>query len=383
MISKWSFPTTIFSGAGAAEKIGEEAERLGGKAALIVSDPSVRRAGLLEKLVRSLEKSGVGATVYDASSVHPLETEVFEALDEYQGSGSDVLIGIGGGGPVDAAKIVRLLAVHAPPLARYEASSEGETGIQGQLPPMIAIPTTAGAASAVSIGASVTLEAENRRAKFSARPLLPDVVLLDPELTRHQPPRQTALEGVGSLARSIEAYCALGNHPMAEAIALQAIELILRNLEEAAQDSENLEAREKLLEAAMMSGVASEKGLGATASLARAVSARFEVDSGLVSAICLPAVIDFNRMVVPAKLARIAKILGVNAHDEEALAFEAPGAIRGLLKRIGLEETLRDLSVPEGELPALAALAIEDEAHSNSPRPATEKDLLFLYRSVF
>src|SRR5690606_30046088 len=298
MISKWSFPTTIFSGAGAAEKIGEEAERLGGKAALIVSDPSVRRAGFLEKLVRSLEKSGVGATVYDASSVHPLETEVFEALDEYQGSGSDVLIGIGGGGPVDAAKIVRLLAVHAPPLARYEASSEGETGIQGQLPPMIAIPTTAGAASAVSIGTSVTLEAENRRAKFSARPLLPDVVLLDPELTRHQPPRQTALEGVGSLARSIEAYCALGNHPMAEAIALQAIELILRNLEEAAQDSESLEARERLLEAAMMSGVALEKGLGVTASLARAVSARFKVDSGLVSAICLPAVIDFNRMVV-------------------------------------------------------------------------------------
>lgn len=383
MISKWSFPTTIFSGAGAAQQVGEEAARLGGKAALIVTDKGVHRAGLLEPIVDSLKAAGLVATVVDGISPNPLEAEALEAVSVYQESGADLIIGVGGGSPIDAAKIVRLLAAHPPPLSQYEALLGGDALIHSPLPPMIAIPTTAGSGSEVSAKATLTLQAGNRKASFSSWRLLPDVALLDPELSRDLSPRLTAITGMDALTRSIEAYCALGNHPMAEAIALRAIELTQRYLEEAVQDGQSLEAREKLLEAAMMSGVASRKGLGAATSLARPLNARFGLQYGLASAICLPPVIEFNRMVAPEKLARIAKTLGVRSDEQDTLAFEASGALRKLRKRIGLEEALSDLSIPEEELPELASLAAQDEAHQANPRPASEEDLLSLYRSAF
>jgi len=379
----WSFPTRVIVGTGAAAQCGNEARQLGATRVLLVSDRGVEKAGLLGSIRSSLDTAGLAhESALDISS-NPLESEVLGAARAYESFGADLVLGVGGGSVLDVAKLIRLAVTHPPPLSQYDDAIDGSAKIKGPLPPMIAIPTTAGTGSEVGRSGVVTIQATNRKTVIFSQLLLPDVAILDPEMTRTMPPSMTAATGMDALTHCIEAYVSIGDHPMADAIALGGVRLCHRSLKVATDDGNDLKAREDMLKAAMMGAVAFQKGLGACHSLAHPLSAELGMHHGLANSICLPAVLDFNRVAVPERIADIARQLGVRATDEGTLSFECAGAVRALRKSLGLPSDLRSQGVQESDLPHLAALAFADSCHQSNPRRCTQDDLLALYKASF
>jgi len=381
MTSIWSFPTRVIFGQGAAQELGSEAKRLGAKHALLVSDPGVAGAGILDGISESLQAAGLGVTRYTDVSGNPLEAEVLGATDAYRDSGADLIVGVGGGSALDVAKLVRVLATHPPPLAQYDDAKGGDALITEDVPPMIALPTTAGTGSEVGRSGVVTIEATNKKTVIFAPKLMPNVAILDPMLTVSLPPRATAATGFDALTHCIEAYCAKGHHPMADAIALEGVRLVVAHLETAVHDGKDLKARGAMLEAAMMGATAFQKGLGACHSLAHPLSAETGMHHGLANALCLPAVLDFNRQAVPERIAAIARILGARGDDVETLAFECSGAVKALRRKLGLPDGLAAEGISEDDLPRLAELAILDACHAMNPRECVAEDMLALFRA--
>lgn len=380
-LSLWSFPTRVVSGEGASTYTAREALQLGAKRVLIVSDRGIDAAGLLDPIRETLELNQLAHTSTLDISSNPLEAEVLGAAKAFTDFGADLVLGVGGGSVLDVAKLVRLAATHPPPLAQYDDALGGSAKIVEPMPPMIAIPTTAGTGSEVGRSGVVTIEATNTKTVIFAPALLPDVAILDPVITKTMPPFMTAATGMDALAHCIEAYSALGDHPMADAIALGGVRLCRTALQSATEHPDDLDARSDMLKAAMMGAVAFQKGLGACHSLAHPLSTEFGLHHGLANAICLPAVLDYNRTVIPNRIAEIARQLGVKDSDENTLSFECAGAVRALRKSIGLPGDLRSQGIEEAELPKLAALAYKDVCHQLNPRPCTEEDLLALYKA--
>jgi len=377
----WSFPTRIVAGDGAAAQCAQEALQLGATRVLLVADRGIEGAGLLDRIREALDSAGLPhASALDISS-NPLEAEVLGAASMFVDFGADLVLGVGGGSVLDVAKLVRLAATHPEPLAQYDDAVRGGTKIVEPLPPMIAIPTTAGTGSEVGRSGVVTIEATNTKTVIFSPSLLPNVAILDPAMTKTMPPFVTAATGMDALAHCVEAYSALGDHPMADAIALGGIRLCHRSLATATSEPNDLRARADMLNAAMMGAVAFQKGLGACHSLAHPLSTEFGLHHGLANAICLPAVLDYNRVVIPERIAEIARQLGVRGTDDNTLSFECAGAVRALRKEIGLPGDLGSQGITEDDLPKLASLAYKDVCHQLNPRPCTEEDLLTLYKA--
>jgi alcohol dehydrogenase class IV len=227
------------------------------------------------------------------------------------------------------------------------------------------------------------MRSTSKKTIFFAPALIPNVAILDPHLTLTMPPHVTAATGFDALTHCVEAFCTAMDHPMADAIAAEGIRLIAAHLVHATAQGQDVAARAGMLKAATFGAVAFQKGLGACHSLAHPLSAEFDTHHGLANALCLPAVLDFNRAAIPNKLARVARLLGVRGDDEETLAFECAGAVRALRQKLGLPESLREANIPESALPKLADLAFEDVCHLENPRPCTRDDLHKLYVASF
>jgi 4-hydroxybutyrate dehydrogenase len=218
----------------------------------------------------------------------------------------------------------------------------------------------------------VTLAATGRKTVIFSPHLLAKVALLDPELTLSMPARVTAATGFDALTHCLEAFCSLGDHPMADAIALGGLELCAANLARAVERGEDLAARGGMMKAAMMGAVAFQKGLGACHSLAHPLSSEKGMHHGLANALCLPAVIDFNETGAHARLDRVRAIL-------DPAAKTCGEAVRALRKRVGLPGGLRAEGVVEADVPKLADKAVEDACHRSNPTPVTRDDLAGLY----
>jgi len=379
----WNYPTRIVFGEKAMVQTADELKRLGGSRPLIATDPGIAAAGLSEQLRVQLEQDGVEAVVFDGIASNPTDEHALAATAAYKAARADSVIAIGGGSALDIGKLIRLLATHEGPLERYDDAKGGSMRIKGPLPPMIALPTTAGTGSEVGRSAVATMRETGRKTVFFSPLLLPNVAILDPLLTVSMPPHVTAATGFDALTHCIEAYCSPFDHPMADVIALEGVRLCTAHLLTAVRDGKNLEARGGMLKAAAFGATAFQKGLGACHSLAHPLSAEFGTHHGLANALCLPAVLDFNRSVVEDRLATIARKLGVRAEDDESLAFECSGAIRALRHKLELPEGLGVAGIPESALSKLADLSFEDPCHHENPRECSRDDLLKLYQASF
>lgn len=377
----WNFPTRIVFGPGALAQLADEARHLGARRALIVGDPGVVRAGLVERATEALATGLISAEVFDGVGTNPTGAEALAATEAYRAAGANLVVALGGGAAIDVAKLVRICATHAPPLARYDAEAGGSAHLVEPFPPLIAIPTTAGTGSEVGRSAVATLAETGRKTIFFSPRLIPSVALLDPELTLSLPALQTAATGFDALTHNIEALCTPMDHPMAEAIARMGIRLVAAHLERAVQESGNLGARAGMQKAALCGGVAFQRGLGACHSLAHPLSTEFGLHHGLANALCLPAIADFNRHVVQRELAFVAEAFGARAGDEKSMAFECGGALRALRRKVGLPDGMTAAGVTEDRLERLADLAYADPCHHENPRACTREDLLALYRA--
>ncbi|HVY47675.1 MAG TPA: iron-containing alcohol dehydrogenase, partial [Minicystis sp.] len=209
-LSVWSFPTRILFGVGAVGEVGGEARRLGGTRALVVTDEGVVRAGLTAPVERSLRAAGVDVHVFDKVLGNPIEKNVHDGVAAFRASGADLVVAIGGGSPLDVGKLVRLGIKHTRPLVDYDDATGGDKFITSDVPPMIALPTTAGTGSEVGRSGVVTLDANKRKTVIFSPHLMANVAVLDPELTRALPAFLTAATGFDALTHCLEAYVSKG-----------------------------------------------------------------------------------------------------------------------------------------------------------------------------
>jgi alcohol dehydrogenase class IV len=370
----WSFPTTIVFGSGAVASAPDHVKRLGAKRALVVCDAGVAKVGIADRVKKLLEDGGVPTAIFDKVDPNPVEKNVFDGVAAFDAHGADIIVSVGGGSPLDAGKLIALKTTHERPLVDYDDATGGDRFITSNVPPIITVPTTAGTGSEVGRSGVVTLEANHRKTVIFSPHLLAKVALLDPELTRSMPPRITAATGFDALTHCLEAYCSIGDHPMADAIALGGLELCAKFLARAVEKGDDMEARGAMMKAAMMGAVAFQKGLGACHSLAHPLSSEKGMHHGLANALCLPAVVEYNQAVIADRLERCRVIL-------DSSQKTCADAVRSLRKRVGLPGGLGAEGVTKADVPKLADKAIEDACHRCNPKPTTRDDLARLYEA--
>ncbi|MDP9150555.1 MAG: iron-containing alcohol dehydrogenase [Myxococcota bacterium] len=367
----WAFPTNVVFGAGALQTVASHVARIGARRALIVCDAELSRIGIASRVRDLLQEGGIPAAVFDRVNPNPVEKNILDGVAAYRAHDAACVIAVGGGSPLDAGKLIALKVTHERPLADFDDAADGGQLIGPNVPPIVTIPTTAGTGSEVGRSGVVTL---SRKTVIFSPHLLARVALLDPELTRSMPPRITAATGFDALTHCLEAFCSLGDHPMADAIALGGLELCAQHLVRAVQHGDDLAARGAMMKAAMMGAVAFQKGLGACHSLAHPLSSEKGLHHGLANAICLPAVVTFNEPVAKARLERIRAILDPRAQT-------CADAVRALRARVGLPSSLRAEGVTEADVPTLVEKAMEDGCHRGNPRPVGRQDMRALYEA--
>jgi alcohol dehydrogenase class IV len=383
-VTELSWPTRVVLGPGALARLPAHLERLGVRRPLVVTDAGVVKAGLAARLHAVLEQAGLPFARFEEVQPNPTDRDAERGLEAYRAGGCDGLVAIGGGSSLDAAKLVQLLTTHPPPLSRYDDAQGGDRHVRDDLPPLVAIPTTAGTGSEVGRAGVATLPDTGRKTVIFSPYLMPRVAICDPELTVGLPPSLTAWTGLDALTHGIEAYVAEGFHPLADAVALDCVRRVARALPVAVRDGRDLAARTDMMVAAMEGAMAFQKGLGASHALAHALGPISRVHHGLANAVVLPAVMEWNRPAAEARFARIAVALGEPpGAPDAALADRAAARVRALAAGLGVPARLRDVEVREEDLPRIAAKAFEDASHQTNPRPCTERDLLALARAAY
>jgi alcohol dehydrogenase class IV len=312
--------------------------------------------------------------VFSSVDPNPTEQNVLDGLEQYRSERCDSVVGVGGGSPIDAAKAIRFAVTHELPLEQYDDTIDGGNRIVNEIPPFIAIPTTAGTGSEVGRSTVITIARTNRKTVIFAPKLIPSLALDDPELTLDMPPHVTAGTGMDAFTHNVEAYLAKGYHPICDSIALGGAKLASENLPRVIGNPRDIEARGSMMMASMMGAIAFQKGLGATHSLAHPLSSECGMHHGTTNAVLLPVVLEFNRDAVPGRMADLARLFGCEDVVEH---------VRGLNRSIGIAPRLRDHGIREEILPKLADKAIEDGCHLLNPRPCSRDDLLELYRRAW
>ncbi|PTL78383.1 iron-containing alcohol dehydrogenase [Vitiosangium sp. GDMCC 1.1324] len=383
-ITEMSWPTKIVLGAGALNRLPAQVARLNMKRPLVVTDAGVVKAGLAQRLYVVLKAAGVSFATFEEVKPDPTERDAFAGLAAYRTNKCDGIIALGGGSPLDAAKLVQVLTTHEPPLSRYDDATGGDQYVRDNMPPLIAIPTTAGTGSEVSRSGVATLSDTGRKTVIFSPFLMPRAAICDPELTLGLPPGPTAATGMDAFTHCLEAYVSNGFHPLSDAVAIDGIARVARSLPTAVQDGSNLVARTDMMVAAMEGAMAFQKGLGACHALAHALTPISGVHHGLANAIVLPVVMEFNRPVSTARLARVAAAMGDTSNArEDVLAGNAVERVRKLNAAIGIPSRLRDAGVQEKDLARISEKAFQDASHRGNPRPCTQEDLLALLREAF
>jgi 4-hydroxybutyrate dehydrogenase len=383
-IAVLSWPTRIVVGAGSLKRLPDEVRRLGLQRPLLVTDAGVVKAGLVDRVLAVLGEAGIVHVLFDRVKPDPTEPDVFAGLEAYRTGGCDGIVALGGGSPLDAAKLVQLLTSHAPPLSRYDDATGGDRFVTHPLPPLVAIPTTAGTGSEVSRSGVAFLEDTGRKTVIFAPALLPRAAIVDPELTYGLPARATAATGLDAFTHCLEAYLSNGFHPLADAVAIDGIRRVSRSLPVVLQEPRHTPARLDMMIAAMEGAMAFQKGLGNAHALAHALTPVAGLHHGLANAVVLPSVMAFNRGVSHSRLARVAIAMGEpSGAVEDVLAGLAIDRVRRLVADAGLPTRLSQAGVKEPDLPRIAELAFRDASHQGNPRPTTEADLLGIARAAY
>ncbi len=363
----FSFPTPTLFGAGAREELPARLAGLGVARALVVTDAGLPRTTAFALLESAL--AGVEKTVCADVRPNPGEADVENAFRAYREAGCDGIVAFGGGSALDVGKAARLR------VKRPETTLAGfEPGLDWNgLPPLVAIPTTAGTGSEAGRSAVIILGGRKRVLFHPA--LLANLVILDPEFTRGLPGKLTAATGADALTHCIESFTSPVFHPLCDAVALEGAHLIAGALPRVVANGGDMEARGLMQVAALMGGIAFQKDLGAAHSLAHPLSSLCGLHHGLANALCLPFVMDFNAARKPGVYRRPGIAMGLtNPSDAETIS-----AVRALFQEIGLPPGLRAHGVDESMLDALADQAFADERHATNPVPVTRDDLRSLY----
>lgn len=359
---------------GAVALLPQECERVGMRRPLVVTDPGVRAAGVLDRALAAL--GALPHAVFDQTPSNPTEAAVRAATALYEQERCDGLIAVGGGSSIDLAKGVAIAATHDGPLKTYATIEGGSPKITERVAPLLAVPTTAGTGSEVARGAIVIVE-DGRKLGFHSWHLVPKTAILDPELTLGLPPLLTAATGMDAIAHCMETFMAPAINPPADGIALDGLERGWAHIEAATRDGADRRARWHMMSASMQGAMAFQKGLGCVHSLSHSLGGvNPKLHHGTLNAMFLPAVVRFNAsaasIVEERRLARMAHAMGLGACD--SAGTEIAEAIRAMNARLGLASGLRALGVTPDLFERVIDGAMADHCHKTNPRIATRDD---------
>ncbi|MGE6744057.1 iron-containing alcohol dehydrogenase [Allorhizobium sp. NPDC080224] len=376
----YHIPTQIEFGNGAIARLPEFVKALGGSRVLVVGDPGVQRAGLIDRVQAILTGASIFNAVFADVESDPATRSVDEGTVHGKANGCDLVVGIGGGSALDTAKAIGLMLGNDGNIKDY-------VGI-GKVPragtPVIAVPTTAGTGSELTIWS--VLSDKVAKAKISVGSVLncPAIALLDPELTLSLPPQITAATGMDALTHALESYVNTATQPISEAMSDQAMTLIARSLRKAVADGSDVEARGDMLLASTIAAMAfNSTRLGLVHAFAMPLGAKFGIPHGLVNAIMLPEVMRFNHLANPRKFARIAEIFGEKTAGlsvEEAAALSV-SAIEKLKLDVGITAKLSNFGVTEGRFDEIVDEAMLSGNVPVNPRQPTKDDMKALLRA--
>ena len=359
---------------GAVRCLPAECARIRMHKPLVVSDPGVRAAGVLDQALAAL--AGLPHAVFDQTPSNPTEAGVRAALAVYQSQGCDGLIAVGGGSSIDLAKGLAILAAHPGALKTYATIEGGSDKISAAVPPLIAVPTTAGTGSEVARGAIVIVD-DGRKLGFHSWHLMPKAAILDPTLTLGLPAGLTAATGMDAIAHCLETFMAPAINPPADGIALDGLARGWAHIERATADGADRDARWAMMSASMQGAMAFQKGLGCVHSLSHSLGGvNPRLHHGTLNAMFLPAVVLFNApaasIQTEQRLQRMAHAIGIGRCDRKGT--ELAEAIRALNARLGLPSGLRAMGVTEDQFERVIDGAMADHCHKTNPRLATRDD---------
>lgn len=389
-IVTYNFPTRIRFGAGARHELGATLEALGAERPVFVTDRGVAGLDWFGALVESLASSHRTAVFSDIWG-NPVGSQVMAGAEVTREHAADVIIAVGGGAAVDVAKAIAVMHRHPGTIMDYAWGPDMARIDVGKLPPIVAIPSTAGTGSEVGRSAVVSDDATHAKKIIFDPGLLPKVVLADPEVTLGLPAHLTAATGFDALTHLVEAFLTDEHHPMCDGIALEGIRLVARSLVTAYECARALAAGEKvdavvhlrarcdMLDASMMGATAFQKELGVTHSCAHALSTVADTHHGLANAVMLPFALRFNLPAVPDKFVRLARIIDPKADDGQAFI----DWIIELRRTLGIPAGLTGLGVGKDALDALIPVAVADGCHQYNPRPVTPDDFRAIYTEAF
>ena len=383
-------PPRIEFGDGAIQDLGEHVKALDGKKPLVVSDTGVINASILTKAIDALDAAGLTYTTYSDIEPNPTDLSITDGVEVYKAEACDVVIAVGGGSVMDAAKAIRLLTTHEPPLEPYYSDVGGIDRIRGDMPPLICVPTTAGTGSEVSQGSIITDTSLNTTNRWRKRAIvtpfnMANIALLDPGMTLGMPPALTAATGMDAITHGIEAYVATKYHPIAEGVALQALKMLSANIQQVYHKGEDVTARGEMLFGSCMAAFSFQKGLGAVHSLAHQLSTDAPIPHGVANAILLPPVMEFNFSHAAEKYAEIARALGINTGgmDISEAGRAAIDKIKAFNVELNMPAGLGAAGLDREKIPKLAADAMLDHCHKFNPRKCTEGDMVALFEASF
>ena len=373
----------IVSGAGSSLELAQQCLMLGVTRPLLVTDPGLVAIGLVEPVISALASAGMPPVLFDQVKEDPPEAVVLAAAELGVGEGIDGVIALGGGSSMDVAKVVAVLVGGGQTLPELY----GVDQVSGSRLPLILVPTTAGTGSEVTPVAVITT-GETTKAGVSSAVLLPDVAVLDADLTLGLPPAVTAMTGVDAMVHAIEAYTSKHKkNPLSDNLARQALSLLSRNIRTAVLEGGNREARANMLLGAMLAGQAfANAPVAAVHALAYPLGGHYHIPHGLSNSLVLPSVLEFNAPEAGHLYSELAEIVIGEpvAGDEQARTSALIDALRSLISDVSLPATLQDAGVKEEDLEMLSKDAmLQQRLLINNPRDIAYDDALMIYRAAY
>lgn len=374
---KFVVPEFIF-GAGARHRVGDYARHFSARRVLIVSDPGVIAAGWLKEVQDDLEKVGIPWVVFQALTPNPKDHEVMAGALLYAREHCDVIVAVGGGSVVDCAKGIGIVHSNRCDITAFEGVDR--VNIPG--PPLICIPTTAGAAADVSQFCIICNTPGRYKMAIISKSMVPDVSLVDPETTLTMNPYLTACTGLDALTHAIEAYVSTASSPIVDLHALAAIKLLWHNIETAVSQPTLMPARENMVLGSLQAGIAfSNASLGAVHALAHPLGGYLDLPHGECNALLLEHVIRFNAATAPERYQQIAEAMGIDPRglSPREMVGRITDAILARRTRLGVLGSLETRGVRAADIPELASHAVRDACLVTNPRRATVNDIKVIY----
>jgi alcohol dehydrogenase class IV len=375
----YELPTRIEFGVGISELVPERVEECGGARTLLVADPGVLDAGVVDKVTDALENASMPYVLFSDIEPEPEARSIVDGVELARSEGCDAVVGVGGGSALDSAKAIAVMLENEGHIRDYA----GQNLVPNPGVPMIALPTTAGTGSEVTIWSVISEKEEKVKYGVGSPYMTATIAMCDPELTLTLPPHITASTGIDALAHALESYVNKTTQPISEALSIRAMELIARSLRTAVVAGENLQARSDMLLASLSAALAfNPTRLGLAHALVMPIGANYKIPHSVGVAILLPEVMQYNLIGNLEKFVTIARIFGENTEglslrDAAELSVEA---VRQLSEDVGIPEGLASYGVEEERLYDLAEAGIATGNVPVNPRKPTVDDLVGIMR---